>query len=311
MMRQAHHTATTYAAKRFRISPKLKSQTLYLDSGDRTSGHASNNQGADVGKRPTLVNDAEPEPLTENWPPASEGSRMSNITPVVRRKLSQNVFDQLLEAINGGVYQHGDLLPSERHLMEAFHVGRPAVREALQDLQRLGLVIITHGEGARVVAPTAQTVLDQIAVTVQHLLATSSQNLTHLKDARIFFEVGMVRLAAARAAADDVAALNRCVEEMERSVSEFSTFMKHDIEFHRQIAAVTGNPIFAAVSEALLLWLSRHHVGEVRKVGREDQTMAEHRLIVERIAAHDVEGAAAAMMLHQTRAADLYRPSGG
>ena len=33
----------------------------------------------------------------------------------------------------------------------------------------------------------------------------------------------------------------------------------------------------------------------------------EHRSIVERIAVHDVDGAAAAMQVHLTRAADLYR----
>jgi DNA-binding GntR family transcriptional regulator len=44
-------------------------------------------------------------------------------------------------------------------------------------------------------------------------------------------------------------------------------------------------------------------------MGRETRTLDEHRLIVERIAAHDVEGAAAAMLVHQTRASDLYRPT--
>ncbi|HVX83170.1 MAG TPA: GntR family transcriptional regulator, partial [Devosiaceae bacterium] len=75
--------------------------------------------------------------------------------PIVRRKLSQSVFDRLIERINSGEFPRGGLLPSERQLMEEFKVGRPAIREALQDLQRMGLVVITHGEGARLVEPTA------------------------------------------------------------------------------------------------------------------------------------------------------------
>ncbi len=233
---------------------------------------------------------------------------MENESPIVRRKLSQEVFDRLLQWINDGEYLPGSLLPPERQLMEVFKVGRPAVREALQDLQRLGLVSITHGGGAKVTEPTAQSVLGQIAVTVHHVLASSQQNLVHLKETRTFFEVGMARIAAARATEADVADLRTILSKMEASSTEFAAFMKHDIDFHRRIATITGNPIYVAVSEALLTWLSKYHIGELRKVGREAQTLEEHRQIIDRIALHDVEGTAAAMQVHQTRAADLYAP---
>jgi len=232
---------------------------------------------------------------------------MAEISPIVRRKLSHDVFARLLDGISTGEFPRGSLLPSERVLMERFQVGRPAIREALQDLQRMGLVVITHGEGARLIEPTAQSVLDQIAITVHHVLA-SSQNLAHLKAARNFFEVGMTRLAAARASEEDVAELTAIIGRMEASTVDFQTFMKYDMAFHRRIAEITANPVFVAVSEALLQWLSKYHIGELRKIGREARTLDEHRHIVERIAAHDVEGAAAAMLQHQTRAADLYRP---
>lgn len=232
---------------------------------------------------------------------------MAEISPIVRRKLSHDVLDRLIERINSGEFARGGLLPSERQLMETFQVGRPAIREALQDLQRMGLVVITHGEGARLVEPTASSVLEQIAVTVHHVLANSQQNLANLKEARTFFEVGMTRLAAARATPEDVKGLGEAIIAMEAAASEFATFMKHDMAFHRKIAEITGNPIYVAVSEALLQWLSKYHIGELRKVGREARTLDEHRHIVDRIAAHDVEGAAAAMLVHQTRAADLYR----
>lgn len=232
---------------------------------------------------------------------------MDNEPPILRRKLSQEVFDRLLQRIDDGDYPPGSLLPPERALMDVFKVGRPAVREALQDLQRLGLVSITHGGGARVTEPTAQTVLGQIAVTVHHVLSNSQQNLAHLKEARTFFEVGMARLAAARVGPEDVRALDTCIARMEETAGDFALFMQHDIAFHRRLAEITGNPIYVAMSEALLTWLSRFHIGEIRKVGREARTIDEHRMILDRIAAHDVEGAAMAMQLHQTRAADSYR----
>ena len=154
--------------------------------------------------------------------------------------------------------------------------------------------------------PSAQSVLSQIAVTVHHVLASSQQNLVHLKETRTFFDVGMARIAAVRAKPEDISDLKEILIKMEASASKFADFMKHDIDFHRRIAIITGNPIYVAVSEALLSWLSKYHIGELRKVGREAQTLAEHRHILDCIASHDVEGAAAAMQVHHTRAADLY-----
>ena len=61
-------------------------------------------------------------------------------TPIARRKLSHEVLDRLLPRIRSGEFAVGSLLPSERELMVTLGVGRPAVREALQTLERMGLV---------------------------------------------------------------------------------------------------------------------------------------------------------------------------
>ena len=50
--------------------------------------------------------------------------------PIIRRKLSDEVFARLKALIETGELQPGDEMPSERMLMERFQVGRPAIREA-------------------------------------------------------------------------------------------------------------------------------------------------------------------------------------
>jgi DNA-binding FadR family transcriptional regulator len=87
--------------------------------------------------------------------------------------------------------------------------------------------------------------------------------------------------------------------------------MQADLNFHRTIATVSGNPIFVAASEAMLEWLAEYHMSLVRMEGREARTITEHTLIYERIGAHDVEGAAAAMLAHLTRAHDMYEANSG
>src|SRR6187402_1790493 len=116
--------------------------------------------------------------------------------PIVRRKLSDEVFARLERMITSGELEPGDEMPSERDLMERFGVGRPAIREAMQALAGMGLVVISHGERAKVLKPTAQTIFKQVDLTAKIMLSQSADSLEHLKSARIFFERGMAREAA-------------------------------------------------------------------------------------------------------------------
>ena len=72
--------------------------------------------------------------------------------------------------------------------------------------------------------------------------------------------------------------------------------------FHREIAAISGNAIYVALSQAIFEWLAEFHTGLVRLHGAEGLTIEEHKAIFERIAARDPDGAAAAMTAHLTRA---------
>ena len=85
-----------------------------------------------------------------------------NEAPIVRRKLSDEVFDRLKALITSGELQPGDAMPSERDLMERFGVGRPAIREGMQQLSNMGLLTISHGERAKVRYPTAKSLLQQV-----------------------------------------------------------------------------------------------------------------------------------------------------
>lgn len=228
---------------------------------------------------------------------------------ITRRKLSDEVLERLLDLIESGQVQPGDQLPSERDLMTRYGVGRPAVREALQCLEQMGLITISHGERARVVSLTAHSMLDQISRSARHLLSTSPQTLEQLKEARLLFEVGMVRLAAAKCTPEDAATLARAVDRLEGARRDGQAFLAADLAFHEAIACVSGNPIFAAVSKAMLGWLAHFHTELVRQPGAEEITITEHRRIADLIAANDGEGAAAMMSEHLMRASAQYRSS--
>lgn len=228
--------------------------------------------------------------------------------PIVRRKLGQEVQERLLSDIRAGIYPVGTLLPSERELMAQLGVGRPAVREGLQALERMGLVSIVHGEGARVKPLSAESVISQISQTAVHLLAGNSELLEHLKEARLAFEVAMARAAATRATEEDIAMLRSVLEAHHASLGDTQRFIETDLAFHRAIATVSGNPVYVAVSQALLQWLQNFYEDAVRAPsGSERVTLEEHTRLFDCIARHDVEGVEKAVRDHLTRAHELYR----
>ena len=227
--------------------------------------------------------------------------------PIARRKLYQEVQARLLQRITAGEIRPGEQLPSERELMEFYGVGRVAVREALQELARSGIVEISHGERARVVVPTAQLLIQQLAEGTRHLLRMQPEMLDHMKDARLFLEMGMVRLAAQRATPEDVALLHTRLRQHREVISDASHFIERDMLFHREIARISGNPIFPAIVEALFGWANAYDRSIVRAPGVESLTLAEHERIVQAIEQHNPDAAEQAMRDHLTRANALYR----
>lgn len=225
---------------------------------------------------------------------------------IVKRKLSDEVLDRLKRLIVEGGMKPGDEMPSERELMERFGVGRPAIREAMQALCNLGLVEINHGERARVLELTPQSIFRQVDQAANIMLSRSPDSLEYLKAARLFFERGIVREAAAKATPVDITRLEEVLARQQSLVGQPQGFMEADMRFHTEIARITGNPIFVAVSEAMLSWLQVYHSEMLIKAGRESVTLSEHATILEHLSRNDVEGAEQAMERHLQRSSALY-----
>lgn len=226
--------------------------------------------------------------------------------PISRRKLSDEVFDRLKRLIVEGEKKPGALMPSERELMLRFGVGRPAIREAMQQLAAMGLVEINHGERARVLQLTPQSLIRQVDQSAKIMLSQSADSLEHLKSARIFFERGMAREAALRATEKDIEGLTEILGEQRKSVGDAGRFMAADMRFHTQIACISHNPIFTAVSGAMLGWLKVYRSEMLFWSGREEVTLAEHEEIIGHLASGDADAAEQAMVRHLERSRSLY-----
>lgn len=225
---------------------------------------------------------------------------------IAKRKLSHQVIDRLVAAIGSKEYPSGTQLPSERELMTRYGVGRPAIREAMQKLEQMGLIRISHGERARVIVPSPTSIIYQVSGAMVHLLATSPRGLDDLKEARVLFETGLVRVATERATTEGIEALRQALIECQSARGDAQRFVAADMAFHRCIAAMSGNRFIEAVSQNLLDWLIRFRRDLVSARGAERLTLDEHERIYRAIAGGDGDAAAKAMTEHLTRANALY-----
>src|SRR5262249_20128089 len=110
--------------------------------------------------------------------------------PIRRRKLYEEVVVRLETMIHDGALKPGDAVPCERELMTHVGVGRPAIREALFALNRMGMVTVANGERARVSSPTPQTLLGELSGAARLMLA-KPEGMRNFQEARSLFECAL------------------------------------------------------------------------------------------------------------------------
>jgi len=222
-----------------------------------------------------------------------------------RRKLHEEVASRLEAAITSGEVSAGERLPSERALMERYGVGRPAIRQALLSLEKMGLVRIASGERALVTRPSPQALVGQLSGTARYLLS-DSDGVRHFQAARLFFETGLARHAAEHASDEQIARLKAALDQNENDIGDAEAFNRSDVAFHYQLAVIPENPIFVALHGAMVEWLTEQRTITLQNEGADRRAFRSHRLIYEAIAARDPDRAEEEMRAHLLTVSGLY-----
>lgn len=217
--------------------------------------------------------------------------------PIRRTKLHELVTQKLEDMIRAGELKPGDQLPSERDIMGAFNIGRPAVREAFLSLQSKGLITTENGRRATVRPPTVNHVLTTLDSVVSIIIG-NEQNLKNLFDARVFIEAAMARNAAKEISDARLAELKEALAANKRAIGNRERFMETDVQFHRILFLVVGNPVFESVHKAPVNWLMARWRSITRDESTELLAYEGHRKIYRAIAQRDPDAAEAAMRKH-------------
>jgi GntR family transcriptional regulator, sialic acid-inducible nan operon repressor len=217
--------------------------------------------------------------------------------PVLRRRLYQDVADNIERVIRDGDLAEGESLPSERELMDQFAVGRPAIREALLSLQQKGLILAGNGERARVARPDADQLIGTLSGAAQVYLS-KDDGVRHFQAARKLFEAAIAREAARRADAADIARLETSLAANHAARGDAKEFEATDVAFHREIVRTAGNPLLTGVHQALSGWLTEQRTVSLTARGAEAAASGSHARILAAIKAHDPDAAEAEMQSH-------------
>jgi GntR family transcriptional repressor for pyruvate dehydrogenase complex len=128
------------------------------------------------------------------------------------RRASDDIADQIKNAILDGKFHHEDRLPSERLLASQFNVSRLTVREALRLLEAKGLIYIKKGStGGAFFQSESQ---EQIASIIIDKLQLDGITIDHVIETRVILEKGMIRCIAENANEKDIALLEKNLEKL-------------------------------------------------------------------------------------------------
>ncbi len=152
-------------------------------------------------------------------------SKKSKSTPEI-------VANQIVEQIESGQLVPGQKLPTQSDLAKAFGVGTSSIREAVNVLEIMGYLVVTHGRG--------MFVKEELPLN-KSVMSTMEDNLTHasafeLFELRELLECHVVKLATRRIDRKGIQHIQNALEKLQESVGEKKSFIDADIDFHVALA---------------------------------------------------------------------------
>lgn len=212
----------------------------------------------------------------------------TDLSPIRTLSKSQSVFEQLRRAIWNGDLQPGVAL-REAHIARQLNVSQVPVREALLQLEHLGLVVRVPDRGTTVTKLT-RTEIEQMIDVRRHL-----EEMAFL-------------LAAENLTPPVIAELKTHLKNMRTHVEQRDHFAvaEEDFAFHRTVWKAAGNEVLEKTLERLCIAvyafvsLKRHAAGDTMRF-----QVAEHKRLLDALMTRNKKTIKAGVAAHITPAAAI------
>lgn len=209
------------------------------------------------------------------------------------KMLSQSVADNILSMITiEKRFSVGDKLPNELDLSEELNVSRTTLREAIRILVALDILEIQRGKGTYVKenAFKKQQDLEQ--------LSNIKVNARDLYEMRLIFEPEAAYYAALRATDSELKRILEFGKKVEKEISNHQDRTDDEHSFHKAIAQATHNEFMNKLMPILYQAISKGVYLSLQSDKAIEDTINDHRMIMEFLEQRNAEGAKNAMKIH-------------
>jgi GntR family transcriptional repressor for pyruvate dehydrogenase complex len=161
------------------------------------------------------------------------------------------VTDEAIEKIKAmivsGTLRAGDRLPKEADLAAELGLSRSSLREAVRALALMNILDVRQGDGTYVTSLEPTLLLEALSFIVDfHRDAT----VLELLQVRRILEPAATAMAAERATEAELEDLGKLLDSLGEAPSADEQVAK-DQEFHRRIAACSGNTVLSSLVETM------------------------------------------------------------
>ena len=207
--------------------------------------------------------------------------------------LPKQIANKIIEYIVRNDLPTGEKLPNEFELAELLNVGRSTVREAVKSLTTRNILEVRQGAGTFVSNGRLGVFDDPLGFA---FIKDKHKLIMDLLEVRIIIEPRIAAMAAFAATKEDIAELQHLCKEVERLIAQEENHMIADIALHTKLAESSGNIVvpnlLPIIQNAISLFVT------LTNQGLRQETIENHRMIVDAIAARDANAASEAMLLH-------------
>lgn len=220
--------------------------------------------------------------------------------PLKRMNLKDIVVEKLHKYIVDKQLQSGDRFLNEKEIIHMVGVSRTVVREALQALEAVGVLLIKPGDGIFVSESSMQHLVKQFAFR----WSRDQTRMLELLETRLMLELSAIDLVVKRLIAKttfiiaELKELDDSIEQMARAIERNEPIINEDIHFHRILFKLTGNQTFYELSEVITQYFDEVRTTRLSEQRGYGQTLIEHQQIASFIKQKDSEGAKKVMIKH-------------
>ena len=209
------------------------------------------------------------------------------------KMLSQNVADNILSMITiEKRFKAGDKLPNELELSNELNVSRTTLREAIRILVALDILEIQRGKGTYVTEKAFQQPQDLEQLSVVKV------NAKDLYEMRLIFEPEAAYFAALRGTDAEIKRILDYGKQIEAKISKGKDRTQEEHAFHKAIAQATHNEFMNKLMPILYQAISKGVVLSTQSDKAVNDTICDHRMIMEFLEQRNAEGAKNAMKIH-------------